>query len=180
MKHPESILEAARQADAAHPTSIPDAVEACLATVEQSPDFEEWCRGLVRGTCQELVYDARHRANLAMRKARRAESYSPGDGIQAPTGPGRTRRRVNAFTASAEIYRKYYEKRIWGTTLGKLRGDQLEAAALAEEARANGHAVNATICRRLRRLVPDDHTVEEVVKPEDIVRVFAECERDAA
>lgn len=168
MEHPESILEAARQADEAHPDDIGEAVAECERLVRQSPDFREWRNLLVRGMCQSLIWDSRHRGNRARRQARREEEYKPK--VQ--------RRAVNVLGSDllCEVYEKYYQHRIAGRTLGNIRGDELADIASQEEAVANGHLINNRICRRLAGLVPAGRTVREAVPGPRLAAIFKEAE----
>jgi len=102
---------------------------------------------LIRHSIQEQVYDVRHKEN---------EKY-----------------KSDGKPASDDLY-VYF---IGGSTLGNLTGKMLAELADSEQQKAEGHALNAAICRRFSDVVPEDQMLKRIVSTEDLRQAFAEERR---
>jgi len=63
---------------------------------------------------------------------------------------------------------------IGGTVLARIRGEQLEAIAAAEEKAATGHSFNARICRLLAGIVKPGQTVKQALSADELQKIMAE------
>ena len=157
-KIPDDVIEAVREADAQHPDDIKEAVRQAIFAVRDLPGYLDFSRSLVDKAIQELIYDARHKADVAMK--REAGYYGK---------PGKT---YGLGASVAKVYSSVYAYRIAGTTLGLLRGEQLPSIAASEDRIAEGHRFNAELCRWLRTVTPDDKTVQESVSEKKLRQTF--------
>lgn len=164
MQAPEQIRVIANECAAEHMSDIDGAVACCLERVRDAPRYDEWVLSLVEQCCRELVYEARHAANVQMK--RRARQYGAG----ARTPP-------SAETVAVTIH-SLFNYRIDSRRLGDLRFSELERVADREERIGNGHFFNARLCRALYHMRPrrGDPTVEERVREEQLQSLFRELD----
>jgi len=102
---------------------------------------------LVRHSIQEQIYDVRHKEN---------EKY-----------------KSDGKPASEDLY-VYF---IGGSTLGNLTGKMLAELADSEQQKAEGHALNAAICRRFAEIVPEGTMLKRVVSTDDLRQAFEDLRR---
>lgn len=165
MEIPENVLRIVEEMAAKYPADIPKAIERAEKDIRSLPEFDELVSMLVRNTVQELVYDARHRANTRMR--REAGDY----GGQAKVVSGNS-------ACLGRVCVSVYSYHIAGTKLGLVKGADLEAIAESERAIASGHLFNVRLCSKLKGLVPADKCVQEVVSEKKLRALFKSCSRE--
>lgn len=165
MDIPENVLRIVEEAAGKHPADIPKAVERAEKGIRGLAEFDELVSMLVRNTVQELVYDARHRANTRMR--REAGDYG---------GPAKV---VSGDSASlGRVCESVYSYRIAGTVLGLVKGADLQAIAEGERSVASGHLFNVRLCLKLQELVPADKRVQDAVTEKRLRGLFKGCGLD--
>ncbi len=147
---PESVRLLAEAAAQNNTQDIQAAVDEAVASVRELPDYDDLVADLVRNCLQELVYDARHKTNVQIK---RESGYYGQAGKPRQTG------------AVEEAYQSVYEYRISGTLLGELRGEDLLPLVASETAIGNGHLFNASLLAWLARdvKVPADKRVRQCV-----------------
>jgi len=165
MTYPETFMAAAREAAAKHGGDIDQATAVAEAAIRSLPDFADWVNAFVTSAIRELVYDARHQMNVAMK---RDTGYYG--------GPAKVK--VGDSADIQKVYQSFYEYHIAGMQLGMLKGADLEGIAESEAARAEGHAFNARLCKKLREVVPDDKTVREAVPERKLREIFKKVQRE--
>lgn len=151
MDTPKALLDLCREHAAKNPDEIERAVKSALAEWQESDErTQEWIDGLERFAIREIVYRFRHSMNVDIRK-QRGDFGKPAD--------------VTLGTGAANRVAQYVldQYSIDGRSLGGILGSELAALAKAESERANGHVFNATLCRKLAAIVPEDKTVREAV-----------------
>lgn len=158
---PSDVLEAVREEAARHGDDVPAAVAAALARVKSLPGYRRMVDSLVQGCITDLVYDARHQANV---KTRRQARYY-----------GRPHR-VNVAESEEvrRVCRSLYAYNIGGRTLGSLALPDLLQLAHAEDQAAAGHTRNADLCRRLAPLMQPGRSVRECVDEDRLAAVWRE------
>jgi hypothetical protein len=105
---------------------------------------------LVRSAIQELIYDTRHRANVATKKA--AGGYG---GLPTVL--------VGVSESILAAHRSVYDLYIAGRTIGVVCGSELSNLAEVERNAGDGHYVNAELLASLSSIVPSSKTVRESV-----------------
>jgi hypothetical protein len=171
MKIPSEVVEITQKAAEKYPRDIDKASENAEKRIRKLPNFGELAADLVRSAIRDLVYDARHNGNTAMKKA---------DGQYG--GPGK----VTAASSKSvnEAARSVYLYFIAGRTLGDLMGEELLAVAESEQAHADGHKFNARLCRTLAPMVPKKKRVQDAIKERKLWSIFQQVkekvETDAA
>lgn len=161
MNFPADCITIADKAITKHGDDITAAINLAETQIRKMKEFPELVDSLVRGAVQELVYQRRHVANTAARKA--AGAY--GQAAKVVTG---------ASEAVQEVARSLYGYYIAGRTLGSVLGSELEEIADSETAVAAGHSFNARLCRKLAQIVPVDKTVREAVSERKLKALFAD------
>lgn len=161
MEYPKSILNIVKKANQKYPHDVGKAIEWAKKYVRKLKDFGTLETMLVDNAIKDMVYEDRHTVNRRIKK--------DSGGYYAPTkvSPGGTE-------TSNRIAESIYLYRIAGTTIGRVKGCDLEEIAATEVAIGNGHLFNARLCRRLKKVVPKDKMVDEAVKETQLVRIFAE------
>ena len=172
MQIPESVKAVVQQACEQHPEDISAAVDTAEQLVHALPEYKSIVRGLIRNCIQELVYDARHVANVATK--RNGGYYG---------GPGKVM--VGKSESVQQVYQSVYAYYIAGTTLGELLGKDIPSVREHERSIANGHLFNVRLLEWLESQgVRGDKKVREVV-PEKKLRIhfdrlYKEVQRDDA
>jgi len=159
MDYPREVFEIVRQCCDKYPQSVATAVERATKLIKAMPVYDDLIDLLIRNAIQDLVYDARHYANVANKKQMGLYG-GPGKVV---SGRSRT---VNRIADSVYLWR------IGGTVLGKLLGKELIPIAESESSIADGHAFNARLCQALAPLVAEDKTVEQCVPEKKLLRLF--------
>lgn len=167
MNYPDEVVAIAQDAAAKHGDDIDVAVEVAEAAIRALPSFKAIVAVLLHNAFRELIYDARHVANV---QTRRNAGHYGGPGVVV----------TGASTGIKEIYRSVYEYNIAGTQLGLLKGGELTDIADSESAIASGHMFNAELCRRLAKIVPEGKTVKEAVSEQELDSLFAKVKRKLA
>ena len=171
MEMPKEVLDLAAEIAVKYGADIEKATDALDRAIRKLPEFEDLTENLLRMAEQELIYDARHQANIRTR----LENGGYGGPAKVVSGDSEAVKRVA---------QSVYAYAIAGTMLGMVLGDQLPDIAASEAARAEGHAFNARLCERLAGMVPKGKRVREVVSEKRLQSIFREVEtktrRDAA
>jgi hypothetical protein len=160
---PSAVITAAEKAADKHGDDIRKAVATALVAIRKMPDYAEFSDALVRSAVQEFVYDARHRANIATRAA--GGEYGGPSKVAAGSSAAVSR-------AAASVYAYF----IGGRTLGSIKGEELEAIAESEQAKAEGHGFNATLCETLAPLVPEGKTVKQAIGERKLRGIFQDTQ----
>lgn len=162
MNYPDKVLQITAKMAAEYGDDIPAAVAAAVRTVRGLPGYRSMVDTLVQQCIKELIYQARHNANVA---ARREEGYYG--------QPGKV---SGVTTTTEEVHRSLYCYYIGGTMLGLVTGSELPVLAAKEELTASGHLFNARLCRKLATLVPDDKRVQDVVSEKKLRTLFRQAQ----
>ncbi len=150
MRYSDRVLAIGRDAARTFGDDIEKATDAALRDIRQLPEYEALVDTLVRDAVREIIYEARHTANVAMKK--QAGFYG---------GPAKVV--VGTSTRMTRIYESVYNMRVAGTMLGMVMGADLQRLADAEYAIGDGHYVNATLLKSLVGIVPVNKAVREAV-----------------
>lgn len=161
MDFPKAVTDIANGCAAKHGADCEAATTCAINKVRKLKEYPELVETLVRHAIQNLVYAARHRANVVMRSG--AGKYGAAAKVKAHESE--SLRRVAA---------SMYSYAIAGTVLGNLTGKELPAIAAAEQAIAAGHDFNSQLCLRLAQVVPEDKSVREVVSERKLKSLFKE------
>lgn len=165
MEFSQNVLTAAKQAIKKFPNDVSKAVDEAEKTIRELPEFKSLVDTLVRSAIQDLVYDARHRHSVSVKRGAGCYGTPP----KTLTGASPGVRRVSESV---------YSFHIAGTTLGRLKGGQLLSIAENERAIATGHSFNARLCLKLKSLVKDDQTVREAVSEQRLRSIFREVQKE--
>lgn len=165
MKYPKKVIDVANKMAEKYPSDISKATEEAEKKIRKLPEFNELVDILIRNAVQDLVYDARHRSNVQVRR----ENGKYGTGAKVVSG-----RSTSVNRAAKSVYNFH----IAGTVLGAIRGDQLISIAVSEEETAEGYLFNARLCRRLSGIVPKDKTVKDAVTERRLRSIFNEVKRE--
>jgi hypothetical protein len=153
---PESVTAIVEKVVARHPNDIGAATNEALTKVKASPNFKEFYMSLVTHCLTELIYDARHKANVQLKRQ---------------TGRYNNKSKVD-YTLSSSSYRYCYDYYVNGQTLGNILGKDLLSIANSEKEIAGGHLFNHELCTWLSTQVPDDKMVREVVSEKKLQQAF--------
>lgn len=167
MTFPESFLSIVKKMAFRYGTNIEKAVENAETAIRQLPEFGEIQRGLVTEAIRHLIHDARHKANLKMRR----ESGSHVAPTRVTTG---------SSTVVKRVAESLFNYRIAGTLLGVLTGEDLPGIIESESNIAEGHTFNANLCRKLLPLVEKDKTVKDSVSQAKLKTLFASASKQTA
>lgn len=163
MQFPDSVLRIAEEAAAKYQDDIDRAAEKAEKDIRSLPDFDGLVEMLLSYAVRNLVHEARHKSNTQIRRI--TGRYG---------GPAKVV--VGRSASVARACESYYSYCVAGKALGSLLGADLEAAAQAENAIAEGHLFRVRLCRRLREMVPDEKRVRDVVSEKKLRAIFREEE----
>lgn len=158
MEYETEVLEIIRRAAARHANDIEKAAEVAERDIRRLPNFNELVEQLVKTAILRLVHLARASANVTIRRA-------SGGNPRVIVGDSEELRQI----ADECIYLNYC---IGSQTLGMLTGAELVEVADSEEAVAEGHLFNVKLARYLKRLVPDDKRVKDVISETRMATIF--------
>jgi hypothetical protein len=170
MQWPASVLDIATKSARKHADDIDAAVVAAEKAIRKLDEFGELIDALITDAIRQMVYEARHASNTAMK--RQAGVYGQPAKVQAGTSE-----------AVQKLYSSVYQMRIAGTMLGLIRGSELPSLAETERSIASGHTLNAVLIESLIGLVGDDKTVQQCVsekKLKTLLKKAAETIQSAA
>lgn len=163
MQFPSEVEEIINRVVTQHPADIPAATQAAVVQVKELACYPELREACLYSALQQLIWEARRAANRKTKSQNKDYTHAG----PAKVNPANSRS-VQAICGSL------YDYYIAGTTLGLLRGDQLEGVAVQEETIAQGRLFNARLCRRLMKLVPAKETVQDAVKEPKLRKVWRE------
>lgn len=147
---PKEVLQIVDEETAANASDIEAATQAAEERMKALPGYKALINSLVRKAIRGLVYAARHKTNVQLKR-------DVGYYDRVPTVAA-------ANQAVGQVYSSVYDYRIGGTILGELTGSQLEPLARKEEEQAAGHRFNCELMRWLRSQgVTHDKKVKDVV-----------------
>ena len=155
----EAIQNIAKQEAEKHADDIEAAVSGALRRVKRLSDYDDFATTLVAEAVRERVYDARHAMNTQLRRS---------NGAYAKPAT------VTAGKAVQAVATSLYGYMIDGRTLGSLVGEELDAIAGDQEAKANGYRFNAQLLRKLAPMVAEDKSVRQCVTEAKLKRLFRE------
>lgn len=164
MEFSESVLEIARKAAGEYPDDISSAVDAAEKAIRKLKEFESIVKDLIRQAVTEMVYDARHKANVRIRQS----TGQYGGPAKVVVGDSRS---VNRAIESV------YHYSIAGTMLGMVVGGDLEAIADSEKAVGDGHLFNSRLARLLIGRVKEEHRVMDDISEKQLRAVFRKAQR---
>lgn len=170
MDYPEWMTAIVSKAAAQHRNSIDAAVACAEKACRKHDEFREWIDEMVRGQLRSMIHDSRHVTNVAVR--REAGAYGEPAKVAA----------VNE-SVSRVLRNVLLDYSICNVQLGQITGKQLLAFAEIEQAKADGSAFNARLCRKLAEKVPEDKSVGSVLtarKVQQIMRDLGKSKRRAA
>lgn len=131
LRWPDWLQKLVDNADNKYPSDRKKAVEWLFTQVTQHEEYETIVNDLIKNCLQELIYDARHKRDTAMK-------YDEGYYRSKPN--------TTYGTAADPVYKMIYEYRINGTTLGDvIVGEESMSIAAKERAIANGHMFNVKL-----------------------------------
>lgn len=162
METPKSVLEIVAKAADKYPSDIPKALDVADKAVRKLPEFEELVSDLVRSAIQDLIYEHRHSVTRQ---------------IKRETGKYKVKPKVvvgKSKPVNEAALRSVYLMPIAGTVLGRVLGKDLLGIAKHEQDKANGSAVNARLCFRLDKLVPNTKYVDEVLSEKRLRTILQE------
>jgi hypothetical protein len=131
LKIPDEVREVVVKAAREHPDAR-QATVCALEKVRALPGHAGFLAALEEHSVSELVYDARHEMN---RERRPEEGPRPPGGVRPPG------------EALGRVYDNLYQYRIGGTTLGRLKGEDLLPLAEQEGQKGRGHLLNEALLR---------------------------------
>lgn len=150
IEFPISVLNAAEHAANRHKNDITAAVEMAKTAVRRLPNLQSIVDALLDYSMKHLVYDFRHKANVKLKRELGTYHTTPKVGTTS--------------LAIREAYQSAYDYYIAGTTIGELKGDQLDDIISSEEERSKGHTVNVRVLSWLKSQgVTGDKKVRNVV-----------------
>ena len=151
------------RADAMNPGDPAAATMQAEAAIRALPEFAASVDAMVTDTIRAGIYAARHRANVAIKRA--SGQYGQAAIVD------------NASPVVARVYESVYQYRIGGRTLGTLSGAELIDVANREAATADGHRFNAELCKWLAERVPPDKLAKDVVSEAVVAKEFERLRR---
>lgn len=165
MEFPSSVTAIINSAAAKYPSDINRAVTIAERLIRRLPEFDELVSMLVRDSILGKIHDARHCANIRMK--RDAGAYG---------GPAKVVSGLSdAVNRVAESV--YYNFAIDGKALGNIMGDELKRIAGDERAKSDGHMFNYRLCQRLAAMVPEGKRVRDAVTEKKLKSIFRDLER---
>ena len=157
----ESLAQIIADVGEKHSSDIDAAVDECEKRVKRLGDYADFIGELVRQALREQIYDWRHKANVAQRRA---------SGFYG--GAAKVLSAASEAVADAATEKSLYDYFVAGTVLGELTGEMLPAIAASEREKASGHAFNAELCETLAAVVPEGKTVRQAVKERKLRTIF--------
>lgn len=151
-----------RDSAATYKESIDTAVFEAVRQLQRLPCYPDLIDELVERGVRDMVCNARHTVNVAMK--REAREY----GGAAKVNVGNSR-------AVASVAESLYDYRIGGAVLGSLGRERLLELAVQSQNAADGHLFNASLCNRLAAMVKD-RTVREAVPQNKLRSIFRELQ----
>lgn len=161
MDFPQHVTDITKECAAKHGMDAKEATKCAIGKIRKLPDYGDLVEMLIEHAVLELVYDARHRSNIAMRAA--AGQYGTPAKVQS-----------SQSSAIQRVAESLYLYAIGGTVLGNITGEQLPQLAATEAAIAEGHEFNARLCLRLSKLVPKNKVVRDCVSERRLRNIFKE------
>lgn len=148
--YPEWFVELVAGVVAEHSSDIEAAVAAAMCAIRRASEdaYGALVAQLMEQAVREAVYDARHAANVRMK---RDAGYYVNSAKAPPQGS----------KGVADAYRSVYSYHIAGTVLGELLGKDLPAVAQSEMAKADGHRFNSRLAAWLQGHVKPEQKVRE-------------------
>lgn len=164
MNYPESLTAIVQHAASEHRDNIDQAVDCAAKAWRATEERAEWLEQMELGQLRNLIHDARHQTNVAIR--REAGAYA---------GPAKVGLSTGAANRVAQSILDGYV--ICGRVLGDILGKELVPFAKIELERAEGYQFNARLCRKLAAVVPDDKTVRQVLSESKIRKLMREARK---
>lgn len=165
MEWPESVLGIAKKAAEKYPDDPQAAADDAVASWQAAGVYEDVVHKLARSMALEMVYDARHKANMRMRRENGQHAAEP-------------KLIVGNSPDVLALYDSLYAYHVAGRTLGMLKGADLAGIADKERRKAAGCTFNAELCARLTELVPEDKLVREAVSEKKLQQLFERVKDD--
>jgi hypothetical protein len=163
---PESVRKIADDAARDHLLDIEAAVAQVERNVRELPNFDQIVTNLLKVAIHDLVYDARHKFNVQMKRDTGRYGGPPTVRVGESDGVGR------AFAS-------VYDYCIAGTVLGDIIGSRIDELAEHEDNLANGHKFNAAVLRWLKsKGVKGDKRVREVVSEGQLRNAFDRIQKE--
>lgn len=166
MEFPKPILKIVERAAAKYGDDVEQAVAYAGKNVRRLKAFTSFVDGLVDHALREMIYDARHRTNLRIRR----DNGSDEERVRPKVVSGQS-------PAVERVYDSVYNYLIAGRSLGSVYGETLEDIAASERAKGRGCFFNAGLAEELRLLVPAGKTVREVVSEDQIQKLFQRLQK---
>lgn len=146
---PDAMNRIVAEAAAKYPSDINKAVVEAERRIRRDVASDE-LKKLVRHSIQERIYDWRHDQNERFKAA--------GEG--------------NGKATEAEVYNYF----IGGMVIGNVTGKMLSELAASEQEKANGHALNAAVCRKFAGVVPETKMLKRCVSAAELHEAFQTIE----
>ncbi len=160
---PEGLLEIVTKAARQH-TDPAKALDCAEKSARKHSDFASWQAGLIRGALLEMIYDVRHRQNVAVRRSG-GEFGTPAK-VDLSSGAV-----ANALNRSP--YLNYF---ISGRCLGDIAGEDLSVLADREREAADTASFHVKLLLRLSATVPQGKSVRDCYSEAKLKRLFAELQ----
>ena len=158
MEYPTKITDIAKDSCTKYP-DVQEAIAKTINRVKRLKDYKSFMNVLVYNALTDLVYDTRHRSNVAIK--RQAGEYGTGN----KTDYVGTR----SVQQATKNYLNYY---IAGRTLGNILGSEIEDLIDIEVSLSDGHDYNTRILEALKKIVPEDKRVKDVVSNKQLEAIF--------
>lgn len=153
MEFPSELVEVIERVAQQYSGDIPAAVEQAEKEIVKLPCYKQTVTMLVRRAIMELIYGARHKTNVAIKRD---------TGYYEETAKQKVG--LDETGVINRVYKSVYDYCIGAKTLGYLTGKELPELASKERNQASGHLFNAALLDWLQSQgVTGDKKVREVV-----------------
>ena len=138
--------------------------------VQALPEFPDLQRTLIRNALRQVLHQVRNQSNQATRKANSLISQTTASDPKVIVLNSRTVKQI-----SKNIADSYF---LGGKRLGDLYLQDLEMVAVKEQASAEGHRFNVSLCEQLMTMVGDNGTVRDYVSEKELRKLFRNLQKE--
>jgi hypothetical protein len=163
MRYPKEVSEIVQRCVDKYP-DIETAYDKAESQIRALSAFKSFVDLLIRRGIQELICDARHTKDVAIRNK-----------VRVYGGPAKVV--VGKSKGVQEIESEMFSYRISGMELGAMKGVELEEFADGERGRANGHMFNSRLLMGCREHVSDEDTVRKSMSVQQLYNVWKKAEK---
>ena len=163
MKFPEEVLTIVKEANTNNPSKPEDATAEALNGVTGLSSYDELVGMLVEQAVKNLIFDDRHLINVRIKN--QAGAYNKTSKTVVGDSPAVRRAEISAYLFN-----------VAGTTLGEVFGKEFLDFADIEDNKAEGHAFNSRLYRRLSDIVPPNKKVKNAITEKKLKALFSELQ----